>query len=218
MTAGRRARGARALLPAERRRRLRVELLAQYDADAEFCSALGDLAARQPADRYSAAFDAFEQELVTLAERFGLHRLRGDDGVNVAGVDLLHRWARLRLGPVDLARAGTFGFYPPDLAGDAPRRYDPSLESRQAFDERIREHADRVEHEAASASYLFPDTAPGLPSALSTMAREVRHREPRHRTGRSALLGGWDAHRASGGRLPLARCPSRAYGARGGRL
>jgi hypothetical protein len=154
---------------------LRIELLSLYDADADVRADLEGLAARQPANRFGTEYDDFDAELVGLGERCGLYRLRGDDGVNVAGVELLRRWALLRLGPGDLARAGTFGFHPPDLASTAPPPYDPSLESRQTFAERSREYVARVEREAALAGYIFPDTTPRLRDHVRWLFLRIRH-------------------------------------------
>jgi hypothetical protein len=174
VSAGRRERGARPLLPVERRGHLRIVLLERYDADAEIRDTLEDLAGLQPADRFSAEYDAFDAELVALAERIGLDRLRGDDGVNVSGVDLLRRWALLRLGPGDLARAGTFGFYPPDLTEEEPPRYDPPA-SRVAWEARSREYADRRDRAAEAAGYVFPDTAPGLQDQVRWLFLHLRY-------------------------------------------
>jgi hypothetical protein len=118
MTA-RRARGAAALLPAQRRGLLRVELLRHYAADRDFRGALADLAARQTADHYGADYEVFDADLVSLACRFGLDRLRGDAG-DRSGIDMLRLWAQLRLGPDELVRAATFAFRPPEIPDELP--------------------------------------------------------------------------------------------------
>ena len=157
----RRARAATALLSVQRRGLLRVELLRHYAADRDFRAALADLAARQPPNRYGADYEVFDADLVGLAGRFGLDRLRGDEGTR-SGVDMLRRWAELKLGPDDLVRAATYAFRPPEIPDETPRQYAPWAESREAYDGRIREYADRREREAEQAGYDFPDTSPQL--------------------------------------------------------
>jgi hypothetical protein len=169
----RRARGATALLSVQRRGLLRVELLRYYAADPDVRAALADLAVRQPADRLGADYDVFDADLVGLAGRFGLDRLRGDDGTR-SGVDMLRLWARLKLGPDDLMRAATSAFRPPEIPDEIPRQYDPRSESREAYDRRIYEYASRREREAEQEGYDFADTASKLPEHLYWLFLRLR--------------------------------------------
>jgi hypothetical protein len=161
------------MLPAERRGLLRLELFAYYDTDPEVRATLVDLAARQPAYRYDAEYDAWDGELVAVAGRFGLDRLRGDDGVNRSGVEVLRLWAHLRLGAGDLGRAATFGLRPPEIVIESPRPRRP-LESREAYGEYVREYQDRFEAAAESAGYVIPDTARKLPAHVRWLFLHIR--------------------------------------------
>ena len=110
-----------------------------------------------------------------MAERFGLDRLRGDDGMNVSGIDILRRWAGRRLGPGDLVRAATFGSYSLTSTFPVPGRTTrwPSPAPRSTL--ACVDYADRVEERARDVGLEFRDTTPARRIHVWWLFLRLRH-------------------------------------------